>query len=90
MTIDFQDNKGDKIVTCDLSRTAARKKLKTLNFTGKAKNLIVDNEFSKKDKQNESDSAINKFNYPVFVVRKKNNFCLTVLLKVQCISCFLA
>ena len=79
LTIAMQDKKGkevyDEIIHNKLIKAVVGKKLKPHNFTGEAKNLIINNAIWSKEELGEMDAHESKYACPFLAARQRNKLC---------------
>jgi len=79
LTMELQEIKGkeiyDDIVYRELSKTDALKKLKPYNYTGEAKNAIINNAIARKEELDDENICESENGFPSFAIRSRNNLC---------------
>ena len=78
LTMEIQERKGkqtcNEIVHDNLSKTAALKKLKPYNYTGDAKNTIINNAIARKEELEEAHVTNTEHKFPDYSINRRNNF----------------
>ena len=53
------------------------KKLKLCNYSGEAKQVIINNTIAQKKELDNTDSRESEHRYPLFAINERNNFCFS-------------